>query len=92
MFNFLCLMVEYLRICNLRMAHQQNLRIGSPTKFADLQFADQSKEICELAYLRNLRICDCRSSSRICGFKKTVAWPSLQIYSVAWEKLIHKKT
>ncbi len=24
--------------------------------FADMQFADQSKEICELAYLRNLRL------------------------------------
>jgi hypothetical protein len=50
MFNSLCLMVENLRICNLRfaicgLAHQQNL-----------QFADQSKEICGLAYLRYLRI------------------------------------
>jgi hypothetical protein len=31
-------MVENFRICNLQ--------IGSPTKFANLQFADQSKEIC----------------------------------------------
>jgi hypothetical protein len=50
---------------NLRIG---NLRIGSPTKFADLQFADQSKEICGLAYLRNLRICDYGLSPRICGF------------------------
>jgi hypothetical protein len=38
--------------------------------FVDLQFADQSKEICGLAYLRNLWICDCGLSPRICGFKK----------------------
>jgi hypothetical protein len=44
MFNSLCLVVENLRICSLRT--------GSPTKFADLQFADQSKEICRLVYLR----------------------------------------
>jgi hypothetical protein len=56
------------------------LRIGSPTKLADLQFADQSKEICGLAYI-----------SEICRLKKTVAWPSLQIYSGAWGKLIHEK-
>jgi hypothetical protein len=73
MFNFNCLIVENFRICNLRT--------GSPTKFEDLQFldlqfADQYKEICGLAYLRNLRI----------GFKKTVAWPPLQIYSGAWGK------
>jgi hypothetical protein len=74
--------VENLRICNLR--------IGSPTKFADLQFADQWKEICWLTYLKNLRICDCGLSPRICGFKKTV-WPSLQIYLGAWGKLIHGK-
>ena len=53
MFNSLCLIVENLRI--------YNLRIVSPTKFADwqfadLQFVDQCKEICDLAYLRNLRI------------------------------------
>ncbi len=60
MFNSLYLMLENLRICNLR--------IGSPTKYADLQFADQSKEIWGLAYLRNLRICDCGLSPRICGF------------------------
>ncbi len=62
MFKSLCLLVENLRICNLR--------IGSPTKFADLHFADQSKEICGLAYLRNLWIFDCRLRPRICGFKK----------------------
>jgi hypothetical protein len=66
----------------------ENLWIGSPTKFGELQFADQSKE---LACLRNLRICDCRLSPRICRFKKKVAWPSLQIYSGAWGKLIHEK-
>jgi hypothetical protein len=33
-----------LRICSLRT--------GSPTKFADLQFADQSKEIWKIIYLR----------------------------------------
>jgi hypothetical protein len=48
-------------------------------KFAVLQFADQPKEICGLAYLRNLRTCDCGLSPRICGFKKIVARPSLQI-------------
>ncbi len=80
--NSLCLIRENLWICNLR--------IGSPTKFADLQFADQWKEISWLAYLRNLRICDCGWSPRICGFKKTV-WPSLQIYLGAWGKLIHGK-
>jgi hypothetical protein len=68
MFKSLCLIVENLRICNLRT--------GSPTRFLDLQFADQWKEICGLAYLRNLRICDCGLSPRICGFKKTVAWPA----------------
>jgi hypothetical protein len=47
MFNSLCLIVENLRICYLS---------GSPTKFADMQFADQSKEICILVYLRNLRL------------------------------------
>jgi hypothetical protein len=72
-------MMENLRIYNLRI---YNLRISSPTKFA---------EICELTYLRNLRICDCGLSPRICGFKKTVAWPFLQIYSGAWGKLIHEK-
>jgi hypothetical protein len=77
-------MVENLRICNLR--------IGSPTKFADLQFADQSQVICGLAYLRNLRICDYGLSPRICGLKKNpVFWPSLHIYSGAWGKLIHEK-
>jgi hypothetical protein len=55
-------MVKNLRMCNLRT--------GSPTKFADLQFADQSKEICGLSYIRNLRICGCGLSPRICGFKK----------------------
>jgi hypothetical protein len=44
MFNSLCLVVENLRICSLQT--------GSLTKFADLQFADQSKEICRLVYLR----------------------------------------
>jgi hypothetical protein len=83
MFNSHCLIVENLRVCNLRT--------GLPTKFADLQFldlqfADQYKEICGLAYLRNLRICDCGLSPRICGFKKTVAWPPLQIYSMIYEK------
>ncbi len=82
-FNSLCLIVENLWICNLRT--------GSPTKFADLQFADQWKEICGLAYLRSVRICDCGLSPRICGFKKTVAWPPLQIYSGAWGKLIYEK-
>jgi hypothetical protein len=41
-------LMENLWICNLGA--------GSPTKFADLQFADQSKEICGLKYLRNLRM------------------------------------
>ncbi len=49
-------MVENLQICNLWT--------GSPTKFADLQFA-----ICS-AIKRNLRICDCGLSLRICEFKK----------------------
>jgi hypothetical protein len=58
-------MVENWWICDLL--------ISSPKKFADLQFVDQSKEICGfeicgLAYLRNLRICDCRLSTRICRF------------------------
>ena len=75
MFNSLCLMVE-------------NLRTGSLTKFA----------ICR-SIKRNLRtrisqkfadFCDC-VSLRIFGFKKTVAWPPLQIYSWAWGKLIHEK-
>jgi hypothetical protein len=35
-----------------------------------LQFADQSKEICGLAYLRNLRISDCGLSPSICRFYK----------------------
>jgi hypothetical protein len=83
MFISHCLIVENLRVCNLRT--------GSPTKFSDLQFADQYKEICGLAYLRNLRICDCGLSPRICGFKKTVAWPPLQIYSGAWGKLIDER-
>jgi hypothetical protein len=56
MFISLCLMVENLQICNLWT--------GSPTKFADLQFA-----ICS-AIKRNLRICDCGLSLRICEFKK----------------------
>ncbi len=73
MFNSLCLIVENLRICNLRT--------GSPKKFADLQFADQWKEIWGLAYLRNLRIWYCGLSPRICGFKKTVAWPPLQKFT-----------
>jgi hypothetical protein len=38
-----------------------------------------------------LHICDCGLSPRICGFKKTVSWPPLQIYSGAWGKLIHEK-
>jgi hypothetical protein len=58
-------MVENLWICNLLT--------GLPTKFADLQFADQSKEICGHAYLKTLHICDCGLSPRICGFKKTVS-------------------
>ncbi len=62
MFSSLFLVVENLWICNLRT--------GSPTKFADLQFAVQSKETCGLTYLKNQRICDCGLSLRICGFKK----------------------
>jgi hypothetical protein len=41
MFISIRLMVENLRICNLWT--------GSPTKFVDLQFAVQSKEICGFA-------------------------------------------
>jgi hypothetical protein len=57
-------MVENLKICYLGT--------GSPTKFADLQFADQSK-----GYQQNLRICNLRINqkkfvdshiSEICGF------------------------
>ncbi len=46
-----CLILSVLQICNWRT--------GSRTKFGDLQFADQSKEICGFPYLKNLRICDC---------------------------------
>ncbi len=53
-------MVENLHICNIWT--------GSPTKFADLQFA-----ICS-AIKTNWRICDCGLSLRICEFKKKVAW------------------
>jgi hypothetical protein len=80
----LILSVLWWKICGFAicgLAHQQNF-----------QFTDQSKEICGFAYLRNLRICDCGLSPRICGFKKTVAWPSLQIYSErGLGKLIHEK-
>jgi hypothetical protein len=46
---------------------------GTPRKFAGLQFADYSLQICGfticgLANLRNLRICDCGMNPRICGF------------------------
>ncbi len=49
------------------------LRTGTPRKFADLRFADQSYKFADLRfadwhYLRNLRICDCEMSPRICGF------------------------
>ena len=71
MFNFLCLIVEILRTCNLRT--------GSPTKFADLQFADQSKEICRLLYLRKFTDLRLRIETRICRFKKIVVRPPLQI-------------
>jgi hypothetical protein len=48
-----CLMMENWRIIDLPT--------GTPKKFADLRFVDQSKEICRfeicgLAYLRNLQI------------------------------------
>ena len=61
----LILSVLWWKICRLTICglyHQQN--------FADLQFAYQSKEICRLTYLRNLRICDCVLRPRICGFSK----------------------
>ncbi len=45
-----------MRICNLWT--------GSPTKFVDLQFA-----ICS-AIKKNLWICDCGLSPKICEFKK----------------------
>jgi hypothetical protein len=43
-----------------------------PCKFTDLQFADQSLHvcgfvICGLAQVRNLLICDCAMSPKICG-------------------------
>jgi hypothetical protein len=104
MFISLCLMVENLRICNLRT--------GSPTKFEDLQFAIWS------AIKRNLRICDCGLSLRICELKKKLhgtPWqichwcqrctlsceyfrelsnkfePALIGYSGAWGKMFHEK-
>jgi hypothetical protein len=67
---------EYLRICDLRMNHYnfEDLLFadGTPQKFADLRFADESLricgcEICGLATLRNLRICYCGMRPTICG-------------------------
>jgi hypothetical protein len=49
------------------------------------------KEICGLAYLRNLRICDCGLSPRICGFKKQLLGHLCKFYSEDWVKLIHEK-
>jgi hypothetical protein len=83
MLNSLCCLVENLRICNLRT--------GSPIKFADLQFADQSKEICGLTYLKNLRICDCGLSPRICGFLKKSCLATFANLLRGWGKLIHEK-
>ncbi len=60
MFNSLCLMVENFWICNLR--------IGSPTKFANLQFADQSKEIC--GFKKQLL-------GHLCKFTQGGAWGKL---------------
>jgi hypothetical protein len=61
-----------------------------------LQFADWlTNKICGFAICgsmkRNLGICDGGLSPRICGFKKTVAWPPLKIYSEVWGKQIHEK-
>jgi hypothetical protein len=51
-----------------------DLWTGTPRKFGDLRFADLSLQIygfaiCGRAHLRNLRICDCGMSQRICGFE-----------------------
>ncbi len=55
---------------NLRMC---NFWTGTPKKFADLRFADQSLQICGfaiqgLAHIRSLRICDCGINPRVFGF------------------------
>jgi hypothetical protein len=46
------------------------LRTGSPTKFADLQFADQSKEICRLIYLRKFTDLQLRIETKNLQIKK----------------------
>jgi hypothetical protein len=71
MFNSLCLLLENLQICSLRT--------GSPKKFADLQFADQSKEICRLVYLRKFTDLRLRIETKNLQIKKTVVLPPLQI-------------
>jgi hypothetical protein len=71
MFNSLCFMVENLRICSLWT--------GSPTKFADLKFVDQSKEICRLVYLRKFTDLRLRIETKNLQIKKIVVLPPLQI-------------
>jgi hypothetical protein len=57
-----------LRIC--RLGHQGNLRVCDLRiyhyRFAGLQFADW------YTTFRNLRICDCRMSTKICGLTKQI--------------------
>jgi hypothetical protein len=62
-------MVENLRICSLQT--------GSPTKFADLRI--NQKKFADSFISENLRICYCGLRPRICGFKKIVVRPPLQI-------------
>ncbi len=65
----------------------------SPKKFAGLQFAVQSKEICGfeifgLKYLRKLRIFDCELSPRICGFEVSTT-PVVNLPPVSTAPVVH---
>ncbi len=83
----------------------ENLQTGSPTKFADLKFADSHiSEICGIAIAdsaqkfadlkKNMRSHLCKFATGVndtCGKFLNKIETALTRYSGAWGKLIHEK-